>query len=326
MMTNGLKDALIKNGHDVEVVTIPFKFSPTTYIENLIEFWKKQDFNNFNGYSIDMVIVLQFPAYYVQHKNKVLWIMHQHRAVYELYDKENETEETNKFKKKIHLNDSIELSKIKHKFSMCQNVSNRLKRYNNVASIPIYHPPANEEKFYCNENYGFIFYPSRIEELKRQYLLIEAMQYTKSKAVAIIAGDGGQLENYKLLTQKLNVSEKVSLIGGFSDEEKYTLYARSLAVFFAPYNEDYGYITLEAMLSSKPVITCKDSGGPLEFVVDKQTGFIVEPDPKEIAKKIDYLYNNQQKAKSLGENGLKSYQDKNISWANVVQGLLGGLK
>ena len=77
------------------------------------------------------------------------------------------------------------------------------------------------------------------------------------------------------------------------------------------------------MLSSKPVITCTDSGGTLEFVVDQETGSIVEPEPKQIAEKIDWLYENQQKAKKLGQNGLKAYRDKNISWDNVVAKLLG---
>ncbi len=322
LMTIGLRDALIKNGHDVEIVKIPFKFSPESYISDLIDIWKKQDFNNFNGYAIDRVLVLQFPAFYVQHHHKILWLMHQHRSVYELYDKKNASLSSSELREKIIETDTRELSKIQTRFSMCHNVSNRLKKYNDISAVPVYHPPANEKNFYCDDSYGFIFYPSRLEELKRQDLLIKAMQYTKSKAVAIIAGDGGQLENYKQMVTDLKVSDKISLIGRFSEEEKYTLYARSLAVFFAPFDEDYGYITLEAMLSSKPVITCTDSGGPLEFVVDNETGFIVEPDPKVVAQKIDWLYDNQQKAKELGENGLKSYHNKNISWDNVVQKLL----
>ena len=323
LMTKGLRDALLRNGHDVEIVTIPFKFSPKSYIENLIDIWNEQDFNEFNGYHIDRVIVLQFPAFYVRHNHKILWLMHQHREVYELYDAKNATKELQHLREKVHHNDTAQLSQIEDRFSMCENVANRLYRYNNITSEAIYHPPANAEEFYCAQNYGYIFCPSRLEKLKRQDLLIRAMQYTNSKAVAIIAGEGGQKEAYKKLIEDLNVADKVSLIGYFSDAEKYTLYARSLAVFFAPYDEDYGYITLEAMLSSKAVITCSDSGGPLEFVVDHETGFIVEPDPQEIAKKIDWLYERQHKAKEFGQNGLYNYKQKNISWDNVVHKLLG---
>lgn len=324
LMTEGLKNALIAAGHEVEIVTIPFKFSPESYVSDLIDIWKAQDFNSFNGYDIDMVIALQFPAYYVQHNNKVLWLMHQHRVAYDLYDEEASTPQIDKdLKDKIHKHDSLELSRINKRFSMCHNISKRLHKYNHISSTPIYHPPANEEKFYCEEHYGFIFYPSRLETLKRQDLLIEAMQYTQSKAVAIIAGDGGKRHDYQQRIEHLGLSHKVRLMGHISEEEKYTLYARSLAVFFAPYDEDYGYITLEAMLSAKPVLTCTDSGGPLEFVLNHETGFVLEPHPKEIAAKIDWLYNNQHKAKQLGENGLEHYHAQNISWSNVVQQLLG---
>lgn len=116
LMTQGLKNALIRHGHEVEVVTIPFKFSPQSYISDLMDFWKKQDFNNFNGYHIDMVVVLQFPAYYVQHENKVLWLMHQHRSVYELYDEKQATIEDISLRKEIIQNDTEELGKIKKDF------------------------------------------------------------------------------------------------------------------------------------------------------------------------------------------------------------------
>ena len=37
---------------------------------------------------------------------------------------------------------------------------------------------------------------------------------------------------------------------------------------FAPFDEDFGYVTLESFLAHKPVITATDAGGPLEFVED----------------------------------------------------------
>ena len=47
-----------------------------------------------------------------------------------------------------------------------------------------------------------------------------------------------------------------------SDEEKLRLYANCLGVIYPPLDEDYGYITLEAMLAQKPVVTTRDAGGP----------------------------------------------------------------
>ncbi len=319
---SNLKKALQDHGHEVEIVSFPFSFSPESSIEDLMEYCSKQDFEFFGGYQIDKVISLQFPAYYVQHKNKTIWLMHQHRVVYDLFDNIEHTASLMRLKQNVEEFDNKHLRECSHLYANSKNVAKRLKQFNDIESIPLYHPPADEEKFYCEENYGFIFYPSRLHFLKRQELLIRAMQYTVSDAVAIISGEGTQRGAYEKLIKELGVSNKVRMLGYISDEEKIIYYARSLAVFFAPYDEDYGYITLEAMLSSKPMITCTDSGGPLEFVVDGETGFIVEPDPIQVAKKIDWLYMNQKKAGNMGQNGRQHYLNKNITWENVVETLL----
>jgi glycosyltransferase involved in cell wall biosynthesis len=93
-------------------------------------------------------------------------------------------------------------------------------------------------------------------------------------------------------------------------------------VFFGPFDEDYGYVTLEAMLSHKPVITCTDSGGPLEFVEHGRTGFVVEPEPHAIAEVLDQLYRDKDRARIMGDAGYELYQSKDISWEKVVEALL----
>ena len=83
-------------------------------------------------------------------------------------------------------------------------------------------------------------------------------------------------------------------------------YACSLAVFFGPQDEDYGYVTLEAMLARKPVITCTDSGGPLEFIIEDQTGLVTAPDAEALAAAIDKLYENEPLAIELGAAGISA--------------------
>lgn len=322
IMTEGLANALVAHGHEVEIVKFPFKFSPESYLADSMDYCINNDFQNFNGHEIDKVIALQFPAYYVQHNDKVLWLMHQHRAVYELYDRQVKTPDLEVLRNKILDFDTSELAKFNKRFSMCQNVSNRLQKYNGIDATPVYHPPKDAEKFFTEPSENFIFCPSRLESLKRQDLLIKALQFTKSPIGIIIAGEGGQMDNFRKLTEDLGLNHKVRFVGHISEQEKRLYYARSLAVFFGPYDEDYGYITLEAMLSSKPVITCCDSGGPLEFVVDGESGFIVNPEPEQVAEKIDMLAFDKSKAKEMGKNGFASYHQKNISWDNVVARLL----
>ena len=321
LMTNGLRDALLRKGFEAEIVYMPFKFFPESEVERAMRNYLSYDFNSFNGYKIDLMIALQFPAFYAKHENSSLWLMHQHRAVYELYKEKEASRELKELRSKIKEYDDIFLASFKRKYAMSKNVANRALKYNGVETTPLYHPPFNEDKFFCEDDLGYVFFPSRLEELKRQDLLIEAMKYVKTPIKALIAGEGGQRNRYEEMIKKNSLNDKVRLIGRISEEEKRVLYARSLAVVFTPFDEDYGYVTLEAMLSEKPVITCKDSGGVLEFVTDGENGFICENDPKDIAEKLDILYENRDFAKKMGERGFDIYKQKDISWQKVVSAL-----
>ena len=323
---NNLRQNLEKRGHQVEILRFPFAFFPETLVEKCIDFAAGMDLSTFNGHEIDLVIALQFPAFYVKHPRKILWLLHQYRAVYELYDRRAASRSLRRLRKKIIDYDTKYLSEGKRTFTIARNVSRRLQECNKLPSTPLYHPPLGEEHFYSEAPYDFIFYPSRIETLKRQDLLVKAMAFTRSPVVAIIAGDGGQREALQSLIESRQLQHKVKLMNfiGMNERELlYKLYARCLGAFFGPKDEDYGYVTLEAMLSCKPVITCHDSGGPLEFVVDGENGFITDPHPRAIAEKIDWLYENKEKAVEMGRRGFHTYQQKQISWDHVIDTLLG---
>ena len=62
--------------------------------------------------------------------------------------------------------------------------------------------------------------------------------------------------------------------------------ARCRAVCFPPFEEDYGFVTVEAFASRKAVITCRDSGGPAELVEDGVNGFVCEPTPAALARAL----------------------------------------
>jgi len=122
----------------------------------------------------------------------------------------------------------------------------------------------------------------------------------------------------KSLVSKYNLSDRVFFKGFVEDEELLQLYANCLTVFYAPYDEDYGYITLEAFLSSKPVITMNDSGGVLEFVRDNESGFIVG-DAESAGNRLTYLYHNKKVAAEQGMLGKQMVSD--ITWDNVIDRL-----
>lgn len=326
-LVSGLASAIHNFGHEVEEISMPFRFAPVSEVKRSMDMWASENFEYMNGYNMDLVICLKFPTFYLKHPNKVAWLIHQHRAVYDLWNTPfteglSQTSEGKELRQDIMVRDTEALHTFRKRFTIAKTVSKRLQDFNQISSIPLYHPPKLANNFYTAPAQPYIFYPSRLEDLKRQELLIKAMKYVKSPVVALLAGDGGKKLALQDAIYQLNLSHRVRLVGRLTDDEMLGFYAHSLGVFFGSYNEDYGYITLEAMLAAKPVITCIDSGEPVEFVINQETGFVVQPEPEAIAQAVDDLYFHQQRAAEMGKAGLERYHALGISWNNVIQKLL----
>lgn len=330
ILTQMLRDELRKRGHEAEIVTIPFKWYPNETLRDCMKMGELMDLTSVNGHPIDVVIAMKFPAFYLKHEHKVIWLMHQHRQAYDLWGtpygdihKTNDGEELRQFimdKDKEHL---LEAGAI---FTISQNSTNRLKRYNGIDSVPLYHPPMDYEKLYC-EGYGeYVFYISRLSSIKRQHMLINAAKYLKSGAKVIIAGSGSDAQQEKIfeLIKENHLEDKVKFVGRITDEDKINYYANCLGVYFGAYDEDYGYITLESFFAKKPVIVHNDAGGPLEFVEDGVNGYIVDTTPYAVAEKIDQLYYDKQLAKRLGEQGYQKLINMNMNWDYVIEQLIKG--
>jgi glycosyltransferase involved in cell wall biosynthesis len=327
ILTDGLVKAIREAGHEAEEISMPFRFAPVSEVKRSMDVWASENFEYMNGYTMDLVICLKFPTFYLQHPHKVAWIIHQHRAVYDLWDTPfteglSTTSDGQALRQDIIQRDTQALKSFHQLFTIGKTVSKRLEYFNQINSITLYHPPKLDSHFYNAPAEPYIFFPSRLEGLKRQDLLVQAMKYVKSPVVALLAGDGGQKMALQNLIEQLDINHRVRLIGRLSDVEMIGFYAHCLGVFFGSYDEDYGYVTLEAMLAAKPVITCNDSGEAVEFVIDRETGFVVNPEPEAIAQAIDDLYFSQKSAAAMGMAGLERYRALDISWDNVINNLL----
>ncbi|MGY8526627.1 glycosyltransferase family 4 protein [Paracidovorax citrulli] len=314
----GLLAALLEAGHDAELLRLPFRFSPESDIERAMDHARSLDLVQPNGMSIDQMISLQFPGYGISHPDHRIWVMHQHRAVYELYDEATASPELRALKPRVHAFDQQSFAGARAIFANSARVAERLAQYNGVRATPLHHPPAHVERFFCEDPLPYVFFPSRLETLKRQQLVIEAARHMRSNLTIILGGEGGQYPVLAELIERYDLGGRVRLIGLMSEQEKLTWYARSLAVLFPPMDEDYGYITLEAMLSSKPVLTCTDSGGPLAFVRHEETGWVETPDPKAIAARLDWIARNRQAVIEMGRHARAAYDQAGIRWDNVV--------
>lgn len=325
----GLRDALRAAGHEAEILAIPFKWYPPEKILDHILACRLLDISEVAGTRIDLLIGLKFPAYLIPHPNKVLWVLHQHRTAYELWD--HALSDMVYYPNGGQVRDAIEhadrklIPEARAVFANSRNVAQRLKRFCDIDSTPLYHPPPHAEKFYSADAEDFFFFPSRLCIPKRQELVLEALSLTRHPVRVSFAGTSDHPDytnKLESLAKKFKVQKRVEWLGGISEDEKRSHYARALGVIYPPIDEDYGYVTLEAMLAAKPVVTCRDSGGPLEFVIDKQTGLVTDPTPEALAAGLDFLWEDRASAQAWGTAGREHYQRLNLTWDNVIKKLL----
>jgi glycosyltransferase involved in cell wall biosynthesis len=320
---------LRRAGHDAEVVTQPFAVhSPDALLEAMVAA-RLMRLTESAGRPVDRLIVTKFPTYFAPHPNKVVWLMHQHRTAYELWD--SPFSDLAQFKNGRAVRDAIReadrrlLPEAKRLFTTSRNVSQRLMRFSGLDSEPLYHPPPEAELLRCAPAKPYLYAPSRISTLKRQLLVVEALAHTTEPVRVRFAG-GMESEEYRSLllarADALGVSERIEWLGQVPAELHRQLYAECLGVVYPPRDEDYGYVTLEAMLSSKPVITCLDSGGTLEFVVHEDTGLVSAPTPLGLAAAMDQLWSERGRAAQWGRNGRARYDSLDVRWERVLERLL----
>jgi glycosyltransferase involved in cell wall biosynthesis len=321
-----LRRALIEAGHDTDVVSLPFKWYPPREIIRSALAWRMLDVTEANGKAVDMVIGMKFPAYLVEHPRKVLWVIHQYRSAYDMagtdYDDLAGYGDGVRTRMFVKTADEKFIPQAIKVYANSQNVAARMWRYNQIQSEPLYHPPPRAELLSTGEQGNYIFYPSRLEPQKRQDLLIEAARYLKSDVKIILAGGGRHLEHYRsLIKSDRRIRARVEMRGFVPEAEMLALYANALAVCYLPWDEDYGYVSLEAMYAGKPLIVARDSGGATEFVEDRAEGFVVDPTPEDIARAIDELFLDPNRARQMGERAREKVLGMNLSWQNVVEKL-----
>ena len=327
-LAKNLRTALCEAGHEAEVVTMPFIDSPLQRIEEHIVAARLMDQEWSWGGHADLFIGLKFPAYYMPHPNKVLWVLHQHRAAYDLYDTEYSNIKNDPLgryvRQVIKRADNTYMQEAKRIYTIADNVTHRMEKYNHITAETLYHPCPEMENFYVDKYENYILMPSRINITKRQMLALEAMCKSESDSKLYFVGKAeASYEKQRMLdfVKKHNLHNRVRFFDYVSQEEKLRLYANARAVLFIPRDEDYGYITIEAMAAGKAVITAKDSGGPLEFVKDGVTGIITSPDVVGVARAIDTVSADKNLAVRYGENGKDCLQKMDISWEHVVKEL-----
>ena len=320
-----LIDVLRHRGYEVDLVALPFRSQPKDELLAQAAAWRLLDLSSSNGQPVDVLIATRFPTYFARHPRKVAWVIHQHRAAYELcgtpYSDFEHTEADVGLRRKLFELDARMLGECRHVFANSNNTARRLQTFNGVAAEGLYHPPPHADRLRQGPYGDYALVVGRLESVKRVDLAIAAMAHVPPPLKLIVAGDGSQRAAAERMVAEHGLRDRVVFAGAVGGDQLVDLYAGALLVVYAPFDEDYGYVTLEAFLSAKPVITATDSGGTLEFVVDDRNGYVCQPEPAAIGAAIARLAADRTRAAQLGQAGLT--RARQITWDGVVERLLG---
>jgi glycosyltransferase involved in cell wall biosynthesis len=316
-----LAQALRDAGHAAEIIVTPqnrFGRQGSAYLATWLT-----DVGRSEGHRIDQVISLRYPSYAVRHERHVCWLNHTMREYYDLWDRFSGTLSPQGLVKEkirraaIHAADRYLLTRnVRKLYVQSRTVQERLNMWPNLRSEVLY-PPAPRRPYRC-ERYGeYFFMVSRLTKLKRGELLIAALAAPEGAGLrVVIAGDGEERPHLEAAVDRYGLRDRVNFAGRLTDDAVLEHYARCRAVIFPPLQEDYGFVTAEAFASRKPVVTCTDSGGPAELVVDGVSGFITQPTPEALAHALRTLADDDGLAERMGQSAFAA--GARLNWPDTV--------
>ena len=200
------------------------------------------------------------------------------------------------------------------------NVAQRRDYFPAGVKVDVIHHPSDlaalsAEEADAAQGYGLAV--GRLDTAKRFGLLIDAMRRARTTGELHIAGTGPEQER---LQQRAAGDPRIKFLGRLTDSELRAAYAGASWVGYVPYDEDLGLVTLEALQAGKPLLTCTDSGGVLEFVRDGEAGLVRAPDAAALAGAIDALADDPAYARRLGAAGPERVG--HVTWPATVSALL----
>lgn len=314
-----------RKGIEAEVMRVPFAWQPKERLVSEILLNRSLNIHN-----VDRVVALKFPAYYVNHHAKTIWLLHQFRQAYDLLDNGQS------FLAKG-LDDDI-LTAIKEADNACFDGAKkvfanspvtkaRLKHYNDRECEVLY-PPLNDARLFEPGEYGdYIFAGGRVDPGKRQHLLAEAALKAGETCKLVIAGpatDQAYVAKLRTFVDQNNLGHRIRLqIRMHTREEIANLARNARACAYIPFDEDsLGYVTMEGAAAARALITTTDSGGLLELVKDGNTGLVVEPDALSLSKAFARVSDDPAYAQRLGKAARALWDAKDITWETTIRRLL----
>jgi glycosyltransferase involved in cell wall biosynthesis len=326
VIARALVSALRDAGHEADLVLTPqnrFGRQGAAYLAN----WLTDVGRTADGRQTDQVISLRFPSYAVRHPAHVCWLNHTMREYYDLWDRFSAgLSRAHRVKERvrrsvIHAADRYLLTRnVTKLFVQSETIRRRFAVWPEFQA-EVLHPPAPPRAYRVDDYEPYVFFVSRFTELKRPGLVVEALAEPEAAGIrAVLAGEGEGFADIVAQVRARGLESRVSLPGRLSEADLLDHLARCRAVVFPPLDEDFGFVTVEAFAASRPVVTCRDSGGPAELVADGRSGFVVEPTPAALAGAMRRLIDDRDLAARFGAEGAATV--RGLTWADTLSRLL----
>jgi glycosyltransferase involved in cell wall biosynthesis len=313
-------------GHEAEILRIPFQWEPATHIPSQMLMVRA-----FELWNVDHVIALKFPAYLIRHPKKTLWLLHQYRQAYDLFDAGQTNlppgKHGNELQALIRNADNESFAESRHIFTNSEVTRQRLLKYNGFDAEVLLPPVNDPELFQGGEQGDYIFAGGRVNAMKRQHLLLEALAHADNRVKLVIAGPPdtqADAEKLKEAVVRLGLGGSVKLDLRFLPRGTYAEYMNgAAAVAYLPFDEDsLGYVAMEAATAAKALITTTDSGGILGLARHEQTGWVARPNAESLANAMNSVFENAVVSHQYGKACRDLLQGMGINWPETVAALL----
>ena len=318
-----LTEELKRRGAEADLVTVPLIERERFDLVTSALAWRSLDLEEIGGAPVDAVIATRFPSYAARHPNKIVWLIHQYRQAYDQlgtpYSDFTSSPEDRRTREAIEEIDRRGLTEARRVFANSSTVAARLARFNGIASEPLYHPPPLAGRYRTGPPGDYALCVGRLDAWKRPDLVIRALGCAPA-AKLVLLGRGPEEDRLKRMAAESGVASRVRFMREVDDEGLLALYAGARLVVIAPAGEDLGYVPLEAFLSGKAVLTTDDAGGPLEFVEDGKTGFVVPARPEALGAALALAWQQPESLARLGEAGASRV--RGLTWDRAVEALL----
>jgi glycosyltransferase involved in cell wall biosynthesis len=321
-----LQKNIVLAGHQAEVLRLPFQWEPAARIPSQMLLVRAMELHN-----VDHVVALKFPAYLIRHPKKTLWLLHQYRQAYDLFDAGQTNlppgAEGERLRTLIRHADDESFRESRHIFTNSEVTRQRLAKYNGF-NAEVLLPPLNDPELFANGPRGdYIFAGGRINSMKRQLLLVEAMREADSSVKLLIAGPPDTPADAQALVtavEQSGLQDRIRLDLRFLPRHTYAEYVRgAAAVAYLPFDEDsLGYVTMEAALAGKALLTTSDAGGILGLVKHHETGWVSEPNAASLASAMIAVFAQAPVTARYGEAARALWLSLDINWPATVERLL----